>query len=169
MSLTFEDAIKGVSTHENSKDFSRYQSWHNFSTFKVLVGYQPEVPCFNAREERKLPVIIVGNEVLLRFCVVHCDDFRQEHNSDVGDSLNVSSMILAVGLECDVWIVLQDTPSWFHYCPKNWISKHIINCIHRIKDDKMRTKIKTFIEDGIKNMEIFQEGYDLSRRQNGNI
>ena len=75
-------------------------------------------------------------------------------------------MIVAVGLAHDVWIVLQDALSWIYHYPKHWISKHIVKCIHRTKDDKVRTKIKTFIEDGMKNVKILQEGYDLSRRQN---
>ena len=76
-SLTFPDSIKAVSRHENSaKAFSRYQSWHNFSIFKALAGYQPGVPCFCAREEQRLPVNIVGNDILLSAFAEHCDRFK---------------------------------------------------------------------------------------------
>ena len=49
---------------------------------------------------------IVGNEVFLRAVVAHHNKFKEEYKSDDGDGLNVSSMLLAVGLVHDVWIVL---------------------------------------------------------------
>ena len=75
-------------------------------------------------------------------------------------------MLLAVGLAHDMWIVFQDTPLWFHRCPKHWLTKQITNSIHRIKDDQMRKRIKTFMLNGMKNIKILQEGHELSRSQN---
>ena len=88
------------------KAFSRCQSWHNFSTFKALSGCQLGVPCFNVREEQQCPAPIVGNDILITAFVAHYDRFKKEHNSENGDSLNVSIMILSVGLAYAVWIVL---------------------------------------------------------------
>ena len=166
-SLIFPEGIKGVSRHDNSaKAFSRYQSWYNFSIFKSLSGYQHGVPYFNPREEQSLPVAIVGNNVLLGAFVNHYDRFQEEHSSEDGDGLNVSSMILSVCLAYDVWIVLQDAPLWFHHYPDHWITKHIGNCIHRIRDEDMQREIKIFMLNAVKNINMIQEEHDLHLRQN---
>ena len=113
-----------------------------------------------------MPVAIVGNDVLLRAFVEHYDRFQEEYNSEDGDGLNVSSMILSVGLAYDVWIVLQDAPLWFHHYPDHWITKHIGNCINRIQDDEMTKAIKLFMLNALKNIKILQEDHDLHLRQN---
>ena len=109
---------------------------------------------------------IVGNEVLLRAFVAHHDKFKDEHKSDDGNSLNVSSMLLAMVLAHDGWIVLQDAPLWFHCCKNHWKTKQITSCIHREKDDEMKKRIKTFTLNEMKNIKILQEGHELSRSQN---
>ena len=78
---------------------------------------------------------IVGNDVFLRYIVARYDKFKEEHKSHDGDGLNFSSMLACVGLAHDVWIVLQDDSLWFYCCPKQWTTKHMTNCIHRMKDD----------------------------------
>ena len=93
--------------------------------------------------------------MLLRDFVAHCDKFKEEHKSVDGDDLNVSSMLLSVGLVNEVWIVLQDAPLWFHCHPKHWITKHMMNYIHK-KDDKMRKRIKIFMLNGMNDIKILQ-------------
>jgi len=166
MSPINEVSIKGVSRHESAKSFSTYLSWYNFGIFKSLAGYPSGVPYYNPREEQKLPVKVVGNHMLLKAFVDHYDRFLEEHNSDDGDGLNVSSMLLTVGLAYDVWILLQDAPLWMHHYPNHWISNHIITCIHRITDDETKNKIKSFILNGVKNIELLQNEHELSLRQN---
>ena len=94
---------------------------------------------------------IAGNEVLLIAFVEHYAKFEQEHKSDDGNGLNVSIMLLSVGLACNIWIVLQDTPFWLHGNPKHWIKNHTMNCIHRTKDDEMRKRNKIFMVCTINN------------------
>ena len=66
---------------------------------------------------------IFGNEVLLRAFAAQYFKFKEEHKSDDGDGLNVSSMFIDVNLAHDVWIVLQDSPSWFNCCAKHCMKK----------------------------------------------
>ena len=166
MSPINEDAIKGVSRHESAKSFSTCLSWHNFGIFKSLSGYLPGVPCCNPREEQKLPVKVVGNHMLLKAFVDHYNRFLEEHNSDDGDGLNVSSMLLTVGLAYDAWTLLQDAPLWMHHYPNHWMSKCARTCVYRITDDETRNKIKIFLLNGVKNIEILQNEHELSLRQN---
>ena len=75
-------------------------------------------------------------------------------------------MLLTVSLVCAVWIVFQDAPLWFHHCPKHWRTKHVMKCVHRMKDDEMRKRFKIFIVNGMNNKKFSQEGHEFSRRQN---
>ena len=69
----------------------------------------------------------------------------RQHNSDVGDGLNVSRMNLRVGTPYHIYVVLQDAPLWFDKHSDHFITNHISTCITCIKDEKITNDIKIFL------------------------
>ena len=104
--------IVAISRHDNNTSFSFCASWCNILIFNLLSGHEQQVSCFLAREDQALTCKIAGNSSLIEALIKNRHEFCRQHNSDIGDGINVSSMILCVGIAFHIWIILQDVTLW---------------------------------------------------------
>ena len=101
-----EEAIKSVIRNNSNKTVSWFINWYIFLIFELFSGHIQLVPYFLAREEQTLSWKIVENVVLIEAFIEHYPELLRQHKSDVGNSLNASSMSLRVGIVCNIWVML---------------------------------------------------------------
>ena len=85
---------------------------------------------------------MVGNVVLMAALVEHYPELLRNHNIEVGDGLNVSSMKLRVGITYHICIVLQYEPFWYDKHHNHFITDHVSSYINLIKYETIINYIK---------------------------
>ena len=94
------EEIEAISRHYVKKLFSRCTSCYNFGMFKILNVHAQGISYSLASEEHTLPCKVIVNIVLIKAFAEYYSEFLEKFNIDVGDGINVSNMILRVGLVC---------------------------------------------------------------------